>query len=175
MRCLLDKVTARYIMGGLVKLSEERPLTDAELLALDLYNRAVPSGIALFILPETERVLQHLGRLPHYAPLILLFRSQTQVTYPTRYFKRWARRLRDYGFTREDAGVLAIATFGTTATADVLGMHTVATFDQPMINLWRTRQTAISTRLGDMLRNLREPYCYAPLPKVQRPEDILGS
>jgi len=108
MRCLLDKVTARHIMGGLVKLSEGRSTTDAESFALDLYNRTAPSGIALFILPQTERVLRYLERLPHYAPLILLFRSQTQVTYPTRYFKRWARRLRDYGFTREDAGVLAI-------------------------------------------------------------------
>lgn len=174
MRCLLDKVTARHIMGGLVKLSEGRSTTDAESFALDLYNRAAPSGIALFILPQTEQVLRYLERLPHYAPLILLFRSQTQVTYPTRYFKRWARRLRDYGFTREDTGVLAIATFGTTSAADMLGMHVIATFDQPMINQWEARQTAIATRLGDMLRNLREPYCHAPKPLVQRPEDILG-
>ena len=96
------------------------------------------------------------------------------MTYPTRYFKRWARRLRDYGFTREDTGVLAIATFGTTSAADMLGMHVIATFDQPMINQWEARQTEIATRLRDMLRNLRKPYYYAPKPLVQRPEDIVA-
>ena len=174
MRCLLDKVTARHIVSGLVKISEGRTPTDAESFALDLYNRASHSGIALFILPQTERVLRHLERLPHYAPLIRLFRNQTQVTFPTRYFKRWARRLRNCGFTREDAGVLAIGTFGTTSDGNVLGMHAVATFDQPMINLWAAQQMVIEQQLANMRRNLPTPYRHALLPQVHPPEDILG-
>ena len=39
-RFLLDKVTARRILEGLLKLAEARDLTAAEVVALDLYERA---------------------------------------------------------------------------------------------------------------------------------------
>ena len=39
-RCLLDKVTARRTAEGLLKTAEGRPLTDDEVFALDLYQRA---------------------------------------------------------------------------------------------------------------------------------------
>jgi len=39
-RCLLDKVTARRILEGLLKLAEGRDLSDDELFALDLFYRA---------------------------------------------------------------------------------------------------------------------------------------
>ena len=174
MRCLLDKVTARHIMQGLLKLTEGRDPTDAELFALDLYSRASAQSISLFILPQTEKVLQRLARLPHFAALIRSFLARTQVVQPTRYFKRWARRLRDYGLTKEDAEVLALATFGTNQYADILGMHVVVTFDQPMIHQWTAQQEAIQKRLSSMQHNLTVPYSHAPLPKVQCPEDILG-
>jgi len=174
MRCLLDKVTARHIMQGLLKLTEGRDPTDAELFAIDLYSRASAQGISLFLLPQTEKVLQRLAKLPHFAELIRSFLARTEVAQPTRYFKRWARRLRDYGFTKEDAEVLALATFSTNKDADILGMHAVATFDQPMINQWTAQQEAIQIRLESMQRNLTVPYSHARLPKVQRPEDIVG-
>ena len=174
MRCLLDKVTARHIMQGLLKLTEGRDPTDAELFALDLYSRATAQGIALFILPQTEKVLLRLAQLPHFAALIQYFLAHTQVAQPTRYFKRWARRLRDYGFTKEDAEVLAFATFSTNKDSDILGMHAVATFDQPMINQWTAQQEAIQERLSSMQRNLPASYRHAPFPLIQRPEYILG-
>jgi hypothetical protein len=174
MRCLLDKVTARNIMQGLLKLTEGREPTDVELFALDLYSRATVQGITLFILPQTEKVLQRLTNLPHFAELIHSFLARTQVAQPARYFKRWARRLRDYGFTKEDADVLALATFGTNQSADILGMHVVATFDQPMINQWTAQLEAIQKRLSSMQCNIPVPYRRAPLPQVQRPEYILG-
>ncbi len=175
MRCLLDKVTARHIMEGMLSLIEGHPLTSAELSSLHFYRRAHSGGIELFILPHTEQLLRRLEHLPRYAVLIRRFLEATSVARPSRYFKRWTRRLREYGFTREDADVLAIATFGTTSAADVLGMHVVATFDQPMINQWIAQQDAIQKRLANMRRNLSAPYRHASLPQVQRPEDILSS
>ena len=55
-------------MQGLLKLTEGRDPTptDSELFALDLYSRAAAQGIALFILPQTEKVLLRLEKLPHY-------------------------------------------------------------------------------------------------------------
>ena len=40
MRCLLDKVTARHIMEGMLKLMEGRSTTSAELFALYFFQRA---------------------------------------------------------------------------------------------------------------------------------------
>lgn len=172
MRCLLDKVTARHIMEGMLKLVEERTVTSTELFALYFYQRARSSGITLFILPQTYNLLKRLEHLSRYAVLIRSFLVATQVSYPARYFKRWVRRLQGYGFTKEDAEVLALATFGTTPNGDVLGMHTVATSDQPMINQWTAQRTEIQRRLLNMQRHLEPPYCYVSLPNVERPELI---
>ncbi|MFQ5595916.1 MAG: hypothetical protein ACE5HA_17370 [Anaerolineae bacterium] len=173
MRCLLDKVTARRVMEGLLKLAEARNLTEEELFALDLYERANTEGIRLFIVPPTDNVLRRLESLPRYSAIIHLFRNRTEVVQPARYFKRWARRLRDHGFTREDAAVLALATFGTSKDAGVLGMHCVATLDQPMIRQWAAQKAAIRKRLATMQRNLPAPYRHASLPQVRRPEHIV--
>ena len=53
MRCLLDKVTARHIMEGMLKLAEGRKVTDAELFALYFYRKTIFSGIDLFIIFTT--------------------------------------------------------------------------------------------------------------------------
>lgn len=172
MRCLLDKVTARYILQGLLKLAEGQNVTTEELFALDLFSLANPQTVHLFIVPPTANVLQSLAKLPHYSALIQLFLNRVQVIGPTRYFKRWARRLADYNFTREDAAVLALATFGTDKDGNILGMDFVATFDQPMINQWRAQQTAIQERLTAMKQNLPPPYHKVNLPQVLRPEQI---
>lgn len=174
MRCLLDKVTARHILEGMLKLVEGRSVTstDTELFALHFYQRAHSNNITLFILPQTYNLLKRLNHLSRYVVIIRHFLAATQVSYPARYFKRWTRRLQEYGFTKEDAEVLALATFGTTPNGDILGMHIVATSDQPMINQWRTCHGEIQRRLLNMQRNLEAPYCHVSLPLVERPEFI---
>jgi hypothetical protein len=172
-RCLLDKVTARRILEGLLRLAEGRDVLTAELFALDLYERARPEGIQLFIAPPTETVLQRLEGFSRYGGIIRLFRSRTEVVFPTRYFKRWARRLRGQGFSREDAAILALASFGTTEDAKVLGVHFVATQDQSMIRQWVLQQTVIQEGLFLMQRNLPTPYCYTLLPQVRAPEFVV--
>jgi hypothetical protein len=172
MRCLLDKVTARYTVEGLSRLTRGQELTRGELSALDLLSQATSQTLRLFIVPPTASVLQSLSQLPLYAAVINLFLDQVEVTVPSHYFKRWARRLRDYGFTREDAAVLALATFSTDANAAILGMHFVATFDQPMINHWASQRAAIQRRLTAMRNDIPMPYRHASLPQVLRPEWI---
>jgi hypothetical protein len=173
-RCLLDKVTARRMTEGLLGLAEGRELSEEELLALDLYERASAQGIQLFIVPPSESVLRRLASLPRYSAVVQLFLNRTEAALPARYFKRWARRLRDY-FTREDAAVLALATFGTSKDTDVLGMHFVVTFDQPLINQWSLQQNRIGKRLDAMRRDLRAPYDRVTLPQVLHPGEILPS
>jgi hypothetical protein len=112
-RCLLDKVAARRVMESLLKLAEGRDLSEEELFAIDLFERADAQAIRLFIVPGTDNVLRCLEGLPRYSAIVRLFRNRTEAVLPARYFKRWARRLRDHGFTREDAAVLALATWQT--------------------------------------------------------------
>ena len=100
MRCLLNKVTARHIMEGMLKLVEGRSVTSAELFALYFYQRARSGGILLFILPQTHNVLKRLEHLPRYVVIIRRFLASTQVSHLARYFKRWTRRLREYGLRR---------------------------------------------------------------------------
>lgn len=172
MRCLLDKVIARRVVEGLLKLAERHDLSDAELFALDLYHRASVQDIELFVVPSTAQVLRRLEDLPRYGVIIRLFCARTQVALPARYFARWSRRLRDFGFTPEDAAVLALATFGTNERGAILGMGSVATFDQAMIQNWAIQYTAIRERLTAMQQDLPGPYRDAPLPQVLRPEYI---
>ncbi|MFH1908935.1 MAG: hypothetical protein ABIL11_16400 [Chloroflexota bacterium] len=63
--------------------------------------------------------------------------NSLEVAFPTRYFTRWSRRLQEFGFTPEDARVLALASFGSNQDGNILGMHWVATYDQPSMSLWR--------------------------------------
>jgi hypothetical protein len=95
MRCLLDKVTARRILEGLLKLAEARALHDAEITALAFHERTSSRGLRQFIVPATDSVLQRLGSQSRYAAFIELFLQRVEVVFPTRYLKRWARRLQE--------------------------------------------------------------------------------
>ena len=86
-RCLLDKVIARRVLEGLLKLAETRELTVQELFTLDLYDRAGLQGIRLFMVPSTERVLRRLEAMSCYAAIIRLFCQRTEVVLPARYVK----------------------------------------------------------------------------------------
>ena len=172
MRCLLDKVTARYAVQGLLKLAEGRELTEEELFTLDLLARSQPPTTRLFIAPPSANVARTLARLPRYSGVTLHFLSQVGVAQPARYFKRWARRLRDYGFAREDAVILALATFGTDEEGTILGMDFVATYDRSMIRHWSSQREVIQDHLTAMQQDIPVPYSHASLPLVQCPEQI---
>ncbi len=171
-RCLLDNVPARYAVQGLLKLAEGRDLTRGELFSLDLVSRAQTRPARLFIALPTANVLYRLVRLSRYADIVRFFLGRVEVVYPARYFARWARRLRGYGFTREDAAILALASFGTDKDAAILGLHVVATLDAPMINNWVIQRHVIQKRLVAMQADIPEPYRYTFLPQVLRPEQV---
>lgn len=173
-RCLLDKVTARRILEGMLKLAEARDLTVDEVFALDLFERATDARLRLFVVPSTSNLLRQLRDLPRYSALIDLFLNRVETAVPTRYFKRWARRLQAYGFTPEDAHVLSLATFSTNEQLTSLGLHYVATFDRPMIQQWAASIDSIEAQLAAMRADLPEPYRRAGLPQVVRPQEVVA-
>lgn len=172
MRCLLDKVVARRATEGLLKLAEGRSLTEEELCAVDLLHSAAPRQIQLFISPASNNVLTRLQGISHYSSIIQTFLSRTEVAVPSRYFKRWSRRVRGFGFTPEDARVLALASFGTNEEHEFLGMPWFATYDRALMNLWDRKHSEIEKRLTAMRRQLSPPYDQVRLPEVERPEYI---
>lgn len=90
MRCLLDKVTARYTVQGLLRLAENRNPTAEEMFAPDLLSRAGSEDIRLFITLPAFNILQKLAAMPKYSEIIYIFLNQTELALPSRYFKRWS-------------------------------------------------------------------------------------
>jgi hypothetical protein len=100
----------------------------------------------------------------------LMFLRRIEILYPARYFKRWARRLRQRTFTREDAKVLALGSFGTDADGKTLGVDIIVTLDQAMFRKWRDDAALIADHLLAMVIGLQAPYALARLPRVQLPD-----
>jgi len=94
--------------------------------------------------------------------------------HPGRYFKRWACRLRDYGFTREDAKVLALGSFGYNPTDELLGVEAVITLDLHLIHNYANQKAAIASRLAEMTADLSAPFRDAELPVILTPQAALA-
>jgi len=168
--CLLDKVISRYLINGLINLDKDKPVTKHEALSLDFLERA-SSQARLFISSESENILKRLAILSDYVDIIDFFLSDVEIAIPTRYFKRWSRRLREFGFTREDAAMIALATFSTDKNHSVLGMKYLATYDQPMKNNWSLHKPKIQNRLTAMKKDIPKFYNVS-LPQILYPENI---
>ena len=171
MRCLLDKNLVRYILTGLHD-GRERPLTPLESGALSLWRVAEERGVPLFIRRYTFNVLQ---RLQPY-PLARIVLDAMPVLSPTRYHARWARRIRESaGLSREDAAMTALASFGSNDAGDLLGVHWLATSDQPLINGYRATLPILTRRFHAMTAQLSAPFCQATLPRLATPDELLES
>lgn len=166
-RYLLDKDVVRYTMDGMVHLSLGRELTDEQLAALQLFQSSAPGQVDLYLSPASANILGRLQSIGRFDAIIQVFLRRVQIAMPTHYFTRWSRRLHQFGFTPEDARLLALGTFGTNHRRDILGMHYFVTNDHPLTNLWRQRQTEIERRFNAMSRQLSAPYDQARLPKLQ--------
>lgn len=173
MQCLLDKVTVRYAVRGLLKLSLGQMINTDEEASVKVFSLGKQHDVGLFIAPATANVLQQFTETARYTHLIQLFLKQVQIARPTRYYKRWARRLRAFGFTREDAAILALGTFSSDTLYKTLGMDYIVTFDQPMINHWKDQQINIQVKLAAMCVDIPAPYNKVRMPQVVAPQAII--
>jgi len=167
-RYLLDKSVIRKALNGLVKIQRGIRIAAMESEALAFIYWAQQVGAELFMTPESFHVLQRF----HTRPEIELFLERIQVLSRSRYYKRWAHRLREYGFTREDAKVLSFGTFSTDEVGSFLGVDAIVTMDQALINHYYGQFDSLQNRLASMTAQLPEPYCYAQLPEVVHPSQV---
>jgi hypothetical protein len=170
MRCLLDKNVARYAIAGLYH-GRLRPLSSLEVSVLSCWRVAEERGVALYISLASFHVLQ---RLAGYAEVRVLLDS-AQVLSPTRYHTRWTRRIQETtGLAREDAAMIALATFGGDPQGHILGVHALMTCDQPMIHGYRDRLPQLQRRLRAMAIQLPAPFHQVALPRLATPDEWLA-
>ncbi len=166
---LLDKNVIRRAVEGIGKSLVEGVLSSEGSLAIRLLVRGIRTGARSMITPEAANILnRHNYLLP-----VRLFMAEVKVMCRSRYFKRWARRLQEHNFTREDARVLSYGTFGLDPSGLVIGANLIITFDQPFIRNFESQQAVLRQRLRAMTAQLHSPYREAALPDLSCPERAL--
>jgi hypothetical protein len=168
MRYLLDKNIVRYALTGL-RHRHLRSLSPFELGALSFWRTAISRKRSLFISYSSYAILQQM----QYRE-VQLFLNSVDVLYPARYHSRWTRRIRETtGLTREDAVIVALASFGSNRRGNILGVHYLLTYDQGLINGYRDHLMLLNRRLQAMTVQLRPPYQQVTLPRITTPNEII--
>ena len=160
-RILLDKNIVRYWTIALLKLATDQPLLPLQKQALVL----VQSFSDLCISQELYHILTKRVQLPQIVPLIL---NRVQILYPSKYFKRWVRRIQETtSLTREDAAILAYGTFSTTTQGIILGVNTIVTTDKKFVAEYLQQRKKLRTRLKAITQNLETPWDEVSLPEMR--------
>jgi hypothetical protein len=168
-RFLLDKGVLRHSLRGLRNVARGRSMTAEQQSALTLLLHA-PAG-SLF----GSREALNLVRM--YAPAALgaFVTERVQLLTPTRYQRRWRRRLRQrFRFGREDAHQVALASFGVDETGQQFGVDYFVTFDLRIIQRCHIPHADITRCLQRMTCQLAMPYRDADLPAVLTPQTALA-
>jgi len=132
------------------------------------FQRLISHSKRMYITPET---LHSALRRSHTAGIVIL--PRLILLEKGKYLKRWARRLRELGFTREDAFILSYATFGIDRLQETFGVEVVITLDLGLMTKYRETHSRIAARFRRMIHHLRLPYSEATLPKLMTPQQVL--
>jgi hypothetical protein len=167
MRYLLDKNIVRHSIIGL-RDRRQRPLTELELGALAFWRAAEEGNDELFISSASFQILQRLAQ----QPAAQAFLDVVYILHPAKYYLRWSRRIRETtGLAREDAAMVALASFGTDERDVVLGVEWLITYDRPLINGYQNYFSRLERRLRAMKSQLQAPYSLVTLPRLSTPDE----
>ncbi len=166
---LLDKGVVRRYYEAQVRLAEGALPTASQREARKVFARLAADQSQHYITKETANVLAL--RPPQYAEHIL---STTLRLQKARYLRRWARRLRSYMFSPEDAVMLAYCNFGVDELRQLPFIEALLTGDVRLLNNFNENQTKIQARFERMTRALPEPFKRLRLPAVLTPRILLA-
>jgi hypothetical protein len=166
---LLDKGIVRRLYEFQVRLAKGESPTPLQIEAVKVWLRLAKLAKQTYITQQSANVLKL--RPPQYANAIL---NSTKAMLKGRYHRRWARRLRDYVFTREDAVILAYGSFGVDLATQRLGVDAILTGDLRMATNFNTRYAEIKERFDRLIKDLPEPYHSATLPEIVTPTVVLS-
>jgi len=167
MRYLLDKNVIRRAVEGLVKIKSNRQITLENEICLAVLG--LSEDQELFVSEETLNILERsVGKSIQEA-----ITPCVKVLYPTKYFRRWTRRLRGFGFTGEDAKILSIAVFGREEEKVTLGADFVVTNDKHLIAKYKSDFHHIEKRFRAMTSHLQDPFNLAILPELVTADEVI--
>jgi hypothetical protein len=104
-----------------------------------VYQALQQAGFTTYVTPETANSAQRRDFLIA-ASLLTPLTTLTQG----RYLRRWARRLRDFGFSREDSVILGYGSFGVDAQHHTFGAEVIVSADQPLIRHFHEKHDSIA-------------------------------
>jgi hypothetical protein len=133
-----------------------------------LYQALQQVAPTTYVTPETVNSAQR--RDPLIAASLLT--PLTALT-PGRYLRRWARRLRNFGFSREDSVILAYGSFGMDSRRQMFGAEVIVSTDQSLIRRFYEQHDSIARRFQRMICQLALPYCLAQLPTLLSLDEML--
>jgi hypothetical protein len=167
-RVLLDKGVIRRLYERRVRLALGKPPTVLQVEAANSYAYIATIASRLYITEQTSNILKR--RTPIFAAPIL---ADTRPLKKARYLRRWARRLTAFGFSSEDAIVLAYGDFGLDVESQTVGVDAIITTDIRLAERYDQRYPEIKTRFNDMITNLPETYRELRLPHVLTTATVL--
>lgn len=158
---LFDKGVIRRVYERRVRLAAGNPPTILQIEASNCYARICKLTDRLYITEQTSNILR-------LRPKIFAepFLADLQSLKKARYLRRWARRLKDFSFSPEDAIILAYGSFGFDLEKQTVGVDMIVTTDQGLEKNYFRNFDQIEKRFKDMILNLPEPYKDLRLPRV---------
>jgi len=166
---LLDKGIVRGVFEGTVRLVVGRNPTTEQLQAISVYQVLLTTGRKVCVTPEAANSARR--RDERIATTLL---NPLVILTPGRYLRRWARRMRKHGITREDAVIVAYASFGLDPTWREVGAEVFVTRDKRLITRYREVEETLNSRFRRMVSHLQPPYRLATLPIILSPSETLA-
>jgi hypothetical protein len=160
-RILLDKGVVRRVYEFQVRFANNAQPIQHQIDAVRLFNHLQAVAAQIYITRESANVLRL--RQPRYAKAIL---DNTVTLRKGRYLRRWSRRLRSLAFSREDACMVAYASFGLDAHSQIPNIEALVTNDFRLVNNFTAQRPKIKERFERMIVHLPDPYLKAKLPAV---------
>ena len=151
-----------------VRLAAGGAPTLLQVEAANAYARIAALTNQLYITEQTANILQR--RTPIFAAPLL---ADLQPLKKGRYLRRWARRLRDSGFSPEDAIVLSYGSFGVTTDLSNIGVEAIVTTDLKLAANYQGNYVEIELRFKEMVNALAGPYATLSLPQVLTTTQVL--
>ncbi|MCI0491159.1 MAG: hypothetical protein L0229_31605 [Blastocatellia bacterium] len=165
---LFDKGVIRRIYEFRVRLAFGLPPTPQQVEASRAFAHLSTFASRMCITQQTANILQR--RPARFAAAIL---NDTQTLNKGRYLRRWARRLRGFAFSPEDAVMIAYGSFGVDVHLQKAGIDAVVTNDLKLAANFHTRYLEIDGRFAEMVQNLSDPHRALKLPRIITVAEVL--